>query len=393
MGETLQGKRDVLHKLTNLLSDTRSDGSTATRALVVEGGIGVGKSYVLRQAVNVAREFGFHLVGPIDGRDMLALTACWRPCSRESELITGSQLPAQGMDVPVLITVDDVHLADPDRLRLEMRLLSRSYRSSSVWMFTSRTLNWSTAALSADDVVYGSLADLPNDVVTELVTEVLCVPPSAALLEFVAQAGGNPQLITELVVGLREEGALRLVKGQVRALHTEIPKRVRRVVGHRLNELSPRCRRMLQVAAVVDRQLCVAAIADFTAEPAANLLPLLEEASDAGLVTSDGPHLAFRNTLLWRAVRESVPIYVYEILSQEPKRPNCGRSPLSLTWDSLGEKERTIAQLAGEGLTNQQIAHRVYLSPHTVNYYLRNIFRKLQVTSRIELAKLLVSRS
>lgn len=392
MRSTLQGKRDVLRKLTNLLSDTRSDESTVTRALVVEGDIGVGKSYVLREAVDIARELGFPLVGPIDGRDMTALTACWCLCSQEPELIAGSQLPANDTDVPVLVAVDDAHLADPDRLRLEMRLLSRRYRSSSIWMITARTLSW-PAALAADEVVYGSLADLPEDLVIELVTEMLCAPPSATLLEFVAQAGGNPQMITELIVGLREEWALHSVEGQVRALHTEIPKRVRRVVGHRLNELSPRCRQMLQVAAAVDRQLCVATIADFTAEPVANLLALLEEASDAGLVTSDGPNLAFRNTLLWRAVRESVPIYVHEILSQEAIRPNGGLPRLNSTWDSLGEKERTIAQLAGEGLTNQQIARRVYLSPHTVNYYLRHIFRKLEVTSRIELAKLLASRN
>jgi len=391
MGATLQDSRDVFRKLTNLLSDTRSDESTVTRAIVIEGGIGVGKSYVLREAVDIVREFGFHWVGPIDGRDMTAHTTCWRRFSQEPELIADSQLPAADTGVPVLVAVDNAHLADPDRLRLEMRLLSRRYRSSSIWMITARTLS-RPAALAADEVVYESLADLPEDVVIELVTEVLCAPPSATLLEFVAQAGGNPQLITELIVGLREEGALHLVDGQVRALHTKIPKRVRRMVGHRLNELSPRCRQMLQVAAVVGREVSVATIADFTAEPVANLLPLLEEASDAGLVPSDGPHLAFRNTLLWQAVHASVPIYVREIISQEAMHPDDGRPQLDSTWDSLGEKERTIAQLAGEGLTNQQIARRVYLSPHTVNYYLRHVFRKLEVASRIELAKLLVAR-
>jgi DNA-binding CsgD family transcriptional regulator len=57
-------------------------------------------------------------------------------------------------------------------------------------------------------------------------------------------------------------------------------------------------------------------------------------------------------------------------------------------WDLLSERERGIAYLIGEALTNRQIAQRVFLSPHTVNYYLRRIFKKLGINSRVELAGL-----
>jgi DNA-binding CsgD family transcriptional regulator/tetratricopeptide (TPR) repeat protein len=57
-------------------------------------------------------------------------------------------------------------------------------------------------------------------------------------------------------------------------------------------------------------------------------------------------------------------------------------------WPSLSEIERTIAHLVNQGLTNRQIAQRVFLSPHTVNYHLRQIFRKLDIGSRVELARL-----
>jgi ATP/maltotriose-dependent transcriptional regulator MalT len=63
--------------------------------------------------------------------------------------------------------------------------------------------------------------------------------------------------------------------------------------------------------------------------------------------------------------------------------PRCGSSG----WVSLSDTERTISHLVNQGLTNRQIAKRVYLSPHTVNYHLRQIFRKLGITSRVELAR------
>ncbi|GAA1297833.1 helix-turn-helix transcriptional regulator [Saccharothrix xinjiangensis] len=57
-------------------------------------------------------------------------------------------------------------------------------------------------------------------------------------------------------------------------------------------------------------------------------------------------------------------------------------------WQRLSEPERDIARLVGAGLTNRQVAKQLYLSPHTVNYHLRGIFKKLGISSRVELARL-----
>jgi len=51
----------------------------------------------------------------------------------------------------------------------------------------------------------------------------------------------------------------------------------------------------------------------------------------------------------------------------------------------LSSREREIAQLAAQGLTNQQIADRLFVSPETVKTHLRNVFRKLGVADRQEL--------
>lgn len=56
-------------------------------------------------------------------------------------------------------------------------------------------------------------------------------------------------------------------------------------------------------------------------------------------------------------------------------------------WRRLSEPERDIARLVGAGMTNRQVAKQLYLSPHTVNYHLRAIFKKLGISSRVELAR------
>ncbi|MEU4767183.1 LuxR C-terminal-related transcriptional regulator [Actinosynnema sp. NPDC023794] len=57
-------------------------------------------------------------------------------------------------------------------------------------------------------------------------------------------------------------------------------------------------------------------------------------------------------------------------------------------WRLLSGAERDIARLVGAGLTNRQVAKQLFVSPHTVNYHLRGIFRKLGISSRVELARL-----
>jgi DNA-binding CsgD family transcriptional regulator len=57
-------------------------------------------------------------------------------------------------------------------------------------------------------------------------------------------------------------------------------------------------------------------------------------------------------------------------------------------WDSLTGTERRIADLVAEGLSNRQVANRVFLSTHTVAFHLRHIFWKLGITSRVQLARI-----
>jgi DNA-binding CsgD family transcriptional regulator len=57
-------------------------------------------------------------------------------------------------------------------------------------------------------------------------------------------------------------------------------------------------------------------------------------------------------------------------------------------WDSLTDTERRVADLVAQGLSNRQVANRIFLSTHTVAFHLRHIFWKLGITSRVQLARI-----
>jgi DNA-binding CsgD family transcriptional regulator/tetratricopeptide (TPR) repeat protein len=62
------------------------------------------------------------------------------------------------------------------------------------------------------------------------------------------------------------------------------------------------------------------------------------------------------------------------------RRPRSG-------WASLTPTELEVVRLVAEGLTNPQIGERLFVSPRTVQTHLSNIFPKLAVRSRKELAR------
>ena len=57
-------------------------------------------------------------------------------------------------------------------------------------------------------------------------------------------------------------------------------------------------------------------------------------------------------------------------------------------WAAMTDSELAVARLVAQGLTNRDVAERLFVSPHTVNSHLRQIFAKLQINSRVALTRL-----
>ncbi len=57
-------------------------------------------------------------------------------------------------------------------------------------------------------------------------------------------------------------------------------------------------------------------------------------------------------------------------------------------WEAMTDSELAVARLVAQGLTNREVAEQLFVSPHTVSSHLRSIFAKLEINSRLALARI-----
>jgi DNA-binding CsgD family transcriptional regulator len=62
------------------------------------------------------------------------------------------------------------------------------------------------------------------------------------------------------------------------------------------------------------------------------------------------------------------------------------------TRGDLTAQELQIARFVAQGLSNRDVAAQLFLSPRTIDFHLRNVFRKLGITSRMQLTQLQLDR-
>jgi LuxR family maltose regulon positive regulatory protein len=130
---------------------------------------------------------------------------------------------------------------------------------------------------------------------------------------------------------------------------------------------------------------------DDTVPPIAALERALTVAEPEGFIrifVDEGPRMA---RLLYKALSRGIaPDYVRRLLAafpvaeHEQTDPPVSRVSESELVEPLSEREVEILQLIAEGLTNPEVASRLFLSTHTVKTHTRNIYGKLGVHNRTE---------
>jgi LuxR family maltose regulon positive regulatory protein len=102
----------------------------------------------------------------------------------------------------------------------------------------------------------------------------------------------------------------------------------------------------------------------------------------------EGPQLA---QLLYKVIKDGYPQeYARQLLSgfQIPNLERVPRGKMQVYQDEfiepLSKREIDVLKLIAEGLTNQEIAARLFLSLNTVKVHNRHIFSKLNTNSRLQ---------
>ena len=298
--------------------------------VLVEGNPGSGKSLLLRDCVDEAARHGFSLAaGAADqlGRTIpfFALRAALgEPFAAERpdhdqpvapEWWIGqmrAHLEQRAAATPVLVCLDDVQWACPATLAA-LRTLPRALRRHPVaWVLArSSTPQQDTeylfGLLENDGATRVSLAPLGEDAVAALLADAFDGPPDPGLTALAAGAAGNPSLLAELIGGLRDDDAVHLCDGRAVLVSGRVPRRMHRVAQQRLDALSKRARHLLVTAAVLGPSFRLEDAAEMLGETPAMLLPAVEEAMDAGIMTAAENSFSFRHPLLRRAVGDMIP--------------------------------------------------------------------------------------
>ncbi|MFC1879120.1 LuxR C-terminal-related transcriptional regulator [Chloroflexota bacterium] len=167
--------------------------------------------------------------------------------------------------------------------------------------------------------------------------------------------------------------------------------------GEALALLEP-LRRQVEAKGLVDERLkvmvllAVALYAHGEKEGAVGLLgevlALAEPGSFIRTFVDEGPPMA---RVLYEILSHRIkPDYVRRLLVAFPDsesgqtNPSKIQAPKSELFEPLSEREIEVLELISEGLTNQEIATRLFLSQHTVKVHAHNIYGKLGVKNRTE---------
>lgn len=325
--EALIGRAGHLARLGQVLAQARS-GRLAVAW--IEGEAGIGKSRLLEAAGDLARLDGCRVLagtareleatrpfGPLldafgPASDATASAASAGTVDREYQIIEHflTLLDEATGHAPVLLVLDDLQWADPSTVHTLHAIGRRMTHSPLAVVAAFRPLprpaHLDALLRATDAALKVSLTPLDQASVSALAKRILSADPGTSVREQLAEAGGNPLFVIELLHALRDEGAIEVEGGVAEAHAAPRPPTLRLTILRRISFLNAETLEMMRVAATLGSAFSLPELSAMTGRTASQLASPLREAVRAGVLIDEGLALQFRHDLIREAIYEDL---------------------------------------------------------------------------------------
>jgi DNA-binding CsgD family transcriptional regulator/tetratricopeptide (TPR) repeat protein len=312
-------------------------------AVLIEGEPGIGKSSLVRAALAEAGPGGQVFWGAGDelgeALPLLPLLEALRvrePSANPRRgmilrLLRGEVAADRGTDVtaalaeqllalvaeecaiqPTVLVVDDLQWADHASVTLWGRLARSVQQAPLLLVGMMRPVPRRDDLLALRRVAGGTarlrLTGLDGPAVAELISSRVGGKPDDKLLRLAGGAAGNPLYVIELVDALARSSSLTVTGAGTAVLKNgSAPRSLSAAIADRLGFVSASVREVLRAAALLGVDFAVPDLAVVLDRGVADLVPALDEARAAGVLTESGTGLGFRHPLIRTALYEEIP--------------------------------------------------------------------------------------
>jgi len=214
--------------------------------------------------------------------------------------------------MPTILVIDDLQWADRASIALWGRLARSVSQLPLLLIGTMRPVPHRDDLLAlrraAGDAVRLQLTGLAGAAVADLVAALAGGRPGDKLMRLADGAAGNPLYVTELVAALARNSSLTITDaGIAELLSGPAPSSLSAAIADRLDFVSGPVREVLQAAALLGVDFAVPDLATVLGRGVADLIPAVDGARAAGVLTESGSGLSFRHPLIRAALYDRMP--------------------------------------------------------------------------------------